>query len=342
MASLTVAIPTFNMAGHLERALNALVQSGLYAHLEQIVLVDDGSTDGTFEVVSEWKKKSDRRQILLYYSLGQNRGRLATRWEAAKLARSSHILFLDARVELGEGFTRELLELLKSHNNLQPTVRIDPTKSLFHLYWLRTHERIFARTFREEENGILLTTENYERYAKGTTALVCRKDHFLKACESLPPAIKYSDDTALLYEICRQEPLLRTSRLYILWEPRQNWRAFLKHMFIDRGLAFADYHVFSKWTVLTAAYFLGLVSLLGLLSLFFVDLQSGLVGAAVIVGGGLLSTALFARGPMEFLRLAPLHFAVLTVYATGILRGIAYVGFRRLSYSLRQASRKGA
>lgn len=88
---VTVVIPTFNSNSTIARAV-ASVQEQNYKNIE-ILIVDDGSTDGTADVVRELAK-SDQRIVQVNHTL--NRGRSAARNTGVHLARGVLVAFLDS------------------------------------------------------------------------------------------------------------------------------------------------------------------------------------------------------------------------------------------------------
>jgi succinoglycan biosynthesis protein ExoO len=87
----TIVIPTHQAAATLARA----VQSALDQTLREIeiIVADDGSTDGTWPMVSEWAAREKR---LRAFRNARNRGKSATMNHAASLARGRWLAVLDA------------------------------------------------------------------------------------------------------------------------------------------------------------------------------------------------------------------------------------------------------
>lgn len=87
---VSVIIPTFNRAARVQRAIvSALEQS--HSSVE-IIVVDDGSTDGTAETLSERFGNDPRVQLIRT----DNRGAAAARNTGLDHATGSHVAFLDS------------------------------------------------------------------------------------------------------------------------------------------------------------------------------------------------------------------------------------------------------
>ncbi|HKP73415.1 MAG TPA: glycosyltransferase [Pyrinomonadaceae bacterium] len=84
---LSVIIPTFNRAHVLTDALDSIFAQGVAD--VQVVIVDDGSTDETREVVGRYGKPLD-------YVFQENQGAAAARNRGLELARGEFISFLDS------------------------------------------------------------------------------------------------------------------------------------------------------------------------------------------------------------------------------------------------------
>lgn len=89
---VSVIIPTFNRAQLLGRAIRSVLNQ-TYQDFE-IIVVDDGSTDNTEEVV-----KSFNDERIRYTRHEQNRGAAAARNTGIKIARGDYIAFQDSDAE---------------------------------------------------------------------------------------------------------------------------------------------------------------------------------------------------------------------------------------------------
>jgi glycosyltransferase involved in cell wall biosynthesis len=80
-------IPCWNAERWIGRAIQSVLDQN-YANVE-IIIIDDGSTDGSLEVIKAFGEK-------VHWETGPNRGGCAARNQGARLATSQYILFVDA------------------------------------------------------------------------------------------------------------------------------------------------------------------------------------------------------------------------------------------------------
>lgn len=90
MPKVSVIIPTYNRASMLKEAIQSVLDQ-TYTDYE-IIVIDDGSTDSTREVVDGLKQRSGR----VTYLYQENKGRSAARNHGINLATGNYIAFLDA------------------------------------------------------------------------------------------------------------------------------------------------------------------------------------------------------------------------------------------------------
>ncbi|QIX26200.1 glycosyltransferase family 2 protein [Nocardioides sp. JQ2195] len=97
---VSVIIPAYNALPYLHRGLESLVAQTLGTDRMEVLVVDDGSTDGTGEALDEWAERyPDLFRIVHAAASG---GPAAPRNKGLDLARGRHVYFLDADDYLGE------------------------------------------------------------------------------------------------------------------------------------------------------------------------------------------------------------------------------------------------
>ncbi len=91
---VTVIIPTYNRAHLVTEALDSVYEQ-TYRPIECIV-VDDGSTDDTVEVVKQWKHAHTSDGFCARLKRQENRGAPAARNHGREAAQGDYLLFLDS------------------------------------------------------------------------------------------------------------------------------------------------------------------------------------------------------------------------------------------------------
>ena len=318
--TIALIVPTYNMAEHLELLWASFKVAGLLETLTEIIFVDDGATDATPRQLQQIATEHDRVVVV---TLPENRGRFCARQQGAVRATSERLLFIDSRITVTSGFAEALQQVSQAASNVVGCIDIDTTLNTYCLYWQRTHELIFWRHYRDTKQLLELTTENYDKYLKGTGLFLCNRESFIRACNKFGQITPLSDDTYLMRVILEDEPIFVTPHLRARWAPRDRLLAFLGRLW-ERGPQFMEYHFFNSrgfffWIVVA-----GFCLLAGMLILLIIYPKFGLfalLGAICFIG---LSTALISRCPREFFQLMPLHMLVVLTCSFSILRGLLY------------------
>ena len=108
---LSVVVPAYNRAGLIVRALDSVAAQDMLPR--EIVVVDDGSSDGTPDVVARWAETAPLPVQLIVSP--ENRGVGATRNIAMRAARGSLIALLDSDDEYLPGALAMLAAPLARH-----------------------------------------------------------------------------------------------------------------------------------------------------------------------------------------------------------------------------------
>ena len=108
MRKVSVIIPVFNSRDSLLRAVNSVVIDPLVA---EVILVDDGSSDGSYELCLDLAHKHERI-FVLQHTFRKNLGASASRNLGLRQAQSDWIQFLDADDELLPGKLEKQLAIV--------------------------------------------------------------------------------------------------------------------------------------------------------------------------------------------------------------------------------------
>ena len=88
--AISVIVPTHNRLGSLRRTISSLLRQDLEPNVYEIIVVDDGSTDGTEEYLRELSQTSNLR-----FQTIRRAGPAAARNRGAELARGQILVFID-------------------------------------------------------------------------------------------------------------------------------------------------------------------------------------------------------------------------------------------------------
>lgn len=108
---ISVVTPTHNKLAKLQRTLASLEEQDLDAGAYEVVVVDDGSTDGTPEFLEGYRPGHGFRAVRQL----QNRGRAAARNLGLGAAGGELVVFLDDDMELVPGFLRAHRDFHEGH-----------------------------------------------------------------------------------------------------------------------------------------------------------------------------------------------------------------------------------
>lgn len=110
---VSVVIPTYNRASLLPRAIESVIAQTVVDW--ELVLVDDGSTDGTPELVESFASRLGDRWV---YLRQQNRGASGARNRGIDAARGEFVAFLDSDDEFAPQKLEKQLELFRGRPDL--------------------------------------------------------------------------------------------------------------------------------------------------------------------------------------------------------------------------------
>jgi glycosyltransferase involved in cell wall biosynthesis len=321
--SISLVIPTQNMASYLSSLLESFSASGCLSFIAEVIVVNDGSIDETASLLEQLQRDSEWGHKLRVITNESSKGRFAARKQAALAAKSELVFFSDTRISIPKDLGPKLSTLLEKHRFLMGVPIIDVSKSIFNLYWDRSHQWIFRKHFRDAKKGFFLNSENYEQYVKGTGMLIVEREVFLKSCESLGAGDILADDTLVMFEIVKCNPIFVSDKFLFGWEPRQSWSEFLFRLF-DRGPGFVQYNILSKRNRFFYAFIFAVLFAIFTVLTTTLLMNSFLAGVAILLILGALSVVILTRNPVEILKLLPLHFCVLCSFSLGVLYGILY------------------
>ena len=108
---ITIIVPIFNMKIYLKRCLDS-ISTQTYKNIE-IILVDDGSTDGSAEICDEYKNQDVRFKVIHQ----KNGGLSVARNSGLDVAQGKYILFIDSDDWIKDNMVQLLYEAVEQTNS---------------------------------------------------------------------------------------------------------------------------------------------------------------------------------------------------------------------------------
>ena len=225
----SIVVPTYNRAKLLPMTLESLLNQQFKNY--EIIVVDDGSTDNTEEIMQEWIKKG------VIYHKKKNEERAAARNAGVKIAKGQYINFFDSDDLAYSNHLQTAYDFIKENNNPE----------IFHLaYDYKTPEGVLERQVNN------FTGENLNERLIHGNILSCdgvflRKDIIEKHPFVEDRVLAASEDYELWLRLAALYPILYSNTItstIINHEARSvlqitrdkliaRQEAFLKHLFAD-------------------------------------------------------------------------------------------------------------
>lgn len=107
---ISIIIPVFNVRTYLERALESVIRQ-TYSHLE-IIVIDDGSTDGSGVICDEFARRDDRIKVVHQ----ENRGLSSARNAGLDMMNGEVVAFLDSDDSYHPDYIKAMAEAMDREN----------------------------------------------------------------------------------------------------------------------------------------------------------------------------------------------------------------------------------
>jgi len=138
---ISIIIPIHNAQKYLEECVDSVL-SQTYNNLE-ILLIDDNSSDSSFEIINKFAKKDDR--VRIFSQVGGSAGQ--TRNFGLDRARGSYISFVDADDKLAPENLDKLHQALDGVQTGFSISKFTTNEATWPIKSTRTIENLFQRFF---------------------------------------------------------------------------------------------------------------------------------------------------------------------------------------------------
>jgi glycosyltransferase involved in cell wall biosynthesis len=188
--TISVVVPTFNRLPRLQQVLEALSQQTLDKNLFEVVIVSDGSTDGTDEYLS------GATPLTVVHARQDNAGPGAARNHGVQLARGRLVLFIDDDVVA----TPTLVEQhLRAHGDSTSSVVIGPMSNapgFKYSPWVAWEQAKLYKQYRAMHDGVYAAS--FRQFYTGNASLP--RELFIKA-GGFDTTFRRAEDIELSYRL---------------------------------------------------------------------------------------------------------------------------------------------
>ena len=108
---VTVVIPVYNVERYLEDCLDSLLRQTIPQSEMEVLMVNDGSVDGSLEICERFSEAHDNFKVLSQ----ENRGVSAARNNGIRNAKGKYILYLDADDTLSSETAKNVTDFFDEH-----------------------------------------------------------------------------------------------------------------------------------------------------------------------------------------------------------------------------------
>jgi GT2 family glycosyltransferase len=194
---LSIVIPTFNRLARLQRVLAGLERQTCSLADAEIIVISDGSTDGTNEWLAARAAGSLQKDLRLLPVIQANQGVAAARNAGLAQARGKLVLFIDDDVVPSPQLVTEHLATHATHDDgvivlgpmlTPPGFRMQP--------WVRWEQAMLAKQYDDMVAGHWAPTAR--QFYTGNTSLARR--HLVES-GGFDPAFRRAEDVELAYRL---------------------------------------------------------------------------------------------------------------------------------------------
>jgi len=327
--ALSVVIPVYNEETWIRSCITALMASARDAGLVlDVVVVDDGSTDRTPDVLRELEAEHGLRVVHQ-----ANAGRLAARSNGLAEAREEWLLLLDSRVIMDRGALPWVRRTIAAHPDRIVWcghVDVETAGNPYAAFWAGL-VKIGWRRYTADPRLVSFGADEFDAFPKGTGCLLLPRALLDEAAQGFASLYDNpdlaSDDTRLLRQVADRTSIWLTPDFRFRYHGKQGARGFLKQSYF-RGTTFVDGYLGQPGPVrrlLLAA--VGMAGLVGAVAVRRPVVALAALGAVTAVAPAVVAQAGGSRAEVRSAALLSPVFAV--TFGAGVLRGLALAAASR-------------
>ena len=176
MKQISIIIPAYNEEQSIGKLLESISQLRYPVDSYEVLVVNDGSTDGTAEVIAGWPG-------VRLINLPENVGRYECRKRGAAASIYPYLLFIDAHALVD----REILAVLDGMDAKVINGRLVDVKDpgAFEIFYRSIRRLVFPQFYKQNDRPFILTEKNFDTMPKGMGVLFVEKEVLFTAYRDL-------------------------------------------------------------------------------------------------------------------------------------------------------------
>ena len=207
---LSVIVPAYNIEQYIMACIESIEKQSY--HFKEIVIVDDGSTDGTYAKCVELS--TIYKNVLLQKQ--ENQGVTVARKNGAKMASGSHVIFIDGDDYLEPTMFASMMKYIPDYDCVSCAVfrhyskeRVEVVRDLFDKF----EENILDRMIYDFDRLIL------QPMTPWVVNKIFERNRAVEILENIPVDITFAEDSVFLYQY-----MLKCRNICFLQEPFYHYR----------------------------------------------------------------------------------------------------------------------
>ena len=140
---ISIIIPIFNASHYLERCINSILSQD-YPYID-VVMVDDGSTDGSSQICDVYAEKDKRVHVIHQ----QNQGASIARQNGLRNAKGEYVTFIDSDDWVAKDYVSKLYDFIVECHITVSACGVQRVKENENINFQRTEHQSFLLSFEE-------------------------------------------------------------------------------------------------------------------------------------------------------------------------------------------------
>lgn len=190
----SIIVPMYNVVQYAEKCINSIICQS-YENFE-LIIVDDGSTDGTRDIIEKYTKKDERIRVVYK----KNGGPTSARKAGAEIAKNEYILIIDGDDWIDRDY---LLNIADTINKTNPDIVIcGYTKSCDNHEQKREYNGLAEGVYLSDSVDFNRFLNNKLIYSSPTLWAKCFKtSNYIKAQNKVENWINMGEDGCISYPL---------------------------------------------------------------------------------------------------------------------------------------------